>query len=352
MIQTIRCKVTGVVHKILSNNEESIGMFKEWINDLEIRSKKQKIYIVFDCEGWDLGMVKNSLRMIQLCEVADTVFSNHKDRSGISAGIKPGFLIQIPNHPEMIELLNYLFNMNNVYYLSFDFTSDVVSMLDAGISIDFKRLYDSQLTNRFYSNPIEDTKCLSMLKCVQDMCSIVDEATPSSEMVQCLKPYYFALHKYLSRNEKDPYEKMVDQTFYEYAANDLVMTSIAVIRSCTMFNKDKVWEFSRLKSKILQEMINKSKNVLMPSLKRHLCFCEKYSITNIEESQYTLKKPILTDEELIIVLKSYDNLLKIDSLLGTFLYSPIQKLDTKSLIPQYLIQLEKNHSRLIQLNTL
>ena len=275
------CPITKVKHLIVhSSDQENIRALRKWATSIFIRlQRNQKVLLSVDCEGWRLGAIPNSLVLLQICEFGNEDLLTGSEYYSTSVEIKPGFLIHFPTIPSVIDLLSGILSHPNVVICTYDFTSDIATLQEAGISIDLNCLYDAQLSGcKDNESLLRTTNLPSIMKSASNLESSIEEARPAIEIMKPMKKTLFETIIFLHRKDKNPSNAMIDEHFYEYAAGDLVMTALAFFY--TYYNGT-IQETSNLTQKKVKEFLELQKqNILLPSAIRQASFYMTYAKIN------------------------------------------------------------------------
>lgn len=283
------CPICKVTHTIVhSNDPESVRKLLIWATKLFVRMKRgEKILLSMDCEGWKLGTVQKSLGLLQICEfLHENIFEEEPfDFSEIdSVNILPGFLIHFPASEKVIDILSGVLSNPNAILCTYDFTSDISSLMEAGVRVSTKSIFDAQLIYES-SNPLTNTQVFSILVPAREMIGRIVEARDAVCFMSTRKGNMFDFLTFLHRNDADPFSSMVDEEFYKYAAGDLVMTALAALHSFIMGFSDITWNMTRLKVKEFLGLQKQYDKLLMPSAIRQVAFLRKYSLRDLQDYQ-------------------------------------------------------------------
>lgn len=247
----------------------------------------QNVLLSMDCEGWKLGTIPKSLGLLQICEILDQSILSHDPQIHPpikSLNLKSGFLIHFPASAEIIDILSGILHHSKVILCTYDFTSDISSLMEVGIKINTELIFDAQLFCDM-KNPLTNTNVSSILNPAREMIGKIKEAQAAYIFMNTRKGNMFDFLTFLHRNDKDPFMSMVDDDFYKYAAGDLVMTALATVHSFTYNYSDITWEMSQVKVKeflLLQKQYDK---LLMPSAIRQASFLKKYNLRELLDYQ-------------------------------------------------------------------
>lgn len=312
MERSVECPITEVEHLIVRpEDQENIQRLRIWATSIYIRMKRnQKVILSVDCEGWKLGNIRNSLRLLQVCEILDeSFFDDSVQTQGIqTVGIKPGFLIHFPTTKDVVELISGIFTHPNVLLVTYDFTGDVSSLMEAGVYVNMNCLFDAQLTSDC-QNPLTSTSVQSILVPAYETVDQIVESKKTYEFMQKKKYNMFDIMTFLHRNDPDPFQAMFeDGDFYLYAAADLVMTGIAALSVKKKGIINRTVELSHIKAQKFLEFQNglrKYPQVLMPSAMRQLEFVKKYNLQSLKDYlRFPLSK-LTTDDQINRALSLY-----------------------------------------------
>ena len=280
------CPITGVKHLIVHKDDvANIRALRKWATSLYIRMERgHHVILSMDCEGWKLGTIPNSLGLLQICEILDeTILTDKSVLKNFSVGIKPGFLIHFPTVPAVIDILSGVFSHSNVVICTFDFTSDIASLQEAGVKINMNGIFDAQLVEPC-SNPIQNTAVPSILYTARKMeHSNIKEAKDAVQFMSHMKGKLFEVLTFLNRNQEHPFDSMIDEHFYEYAAGDLVMTGLAVLYTYWEKKSDTTWNMTKVKVDEFNGYQRDYKNILQPSAIRQIAFIIRYNLSQLQE---------------------------------------------------------------------
>lgn len=263
---SIHCDITGVDHKIVTatqNVEEFLTWVQKMIGEM---CQGKRICVSLDCEGFNLGAIPNSLGLIQIAQCyADDVFDPNVE-TPIPLNIQPGFMVKIPNCPEVYDGLSALLTQDNIRIICFDFICDFASMTEVGIKINFENAFDTQTfgcKGTYFPN--------RSLKEVCENGNLCEEYDLCIEAIKQKKSFDFAKFTYECRNEIAPFEKMLSEDFWRYSCHDIVLTALAGISAITKYGTDNVIEYSKDKAKKFEEF-QKQYGILAPSIAKNASF--------------------------------------------------------------------------------
>ena len=304
---SVTCRITGVVHKIvcIGQNED---VFSAYLQNLLARlNSREKINIAIDCEGWVLGIKKNSLGLIQMAECFDRNILRQKPTDKVSINLKPGFMIRTPIRIEIIDLLSKVFTHKNITLITFDFTADITSMMEVGIKFNLANVVDGQTTysckgEKNFSNTRSiglKTACKKADNCV--------EFEAAQGAINEKKDVDFDELYCKAKNEKDPFSQMLDDKFWMYSSSDIALTAIALVGQLKQFEPLKIKNATRSKAKSFL-LTQKKCGLHAPSLIRQFAFIGRKSIMN-EIS--TAKEAYKVISKVDIILENYDSYLKL-----------------------------------------
>ena len=308
-MRTIKCPITNIEHQIISgNNDNDLMLLRIWFKDLQKKSIFKKIYLSLDCEGWRLGLMHKSLKMIQICEILNNFDENlsYKIDQEISIDLQSGFLIESEFNENFKNFFNSLISFPNIFFICYDISSDFCALSDIGINIKDFKFYDCQINSKNIKGDIISTKGESILKSTEKTINLVKESQKCYDFMKDKKGNFFNFHYYFKNKLINPYESLLNLSFYEYAASDLVLTGISFL-NCYLNN---IYEYTYLESKKkLDLFLNYQKkyfNKLLPSALKQKEFFLKYNL--VELNFYFNNFPNISIEE---ILKFYDLLDKI-----------------------------------------
>jgi len=337
---SVKCPITGVDHLIIHKNDDTnMEDFKFWATKLFIRMHYgEKVLLSIDCEGWKLGILKNSLGMLQVCEILDQRYIIGRDfekNERVSINLKSGFLVHFPADPCVIDLLSGILSHSNSYLFTYDCTSDIACLQEAGIAIRTQNIFDAQLTSMdMYM--LTCTTCESILNASRMMKDRIIEASPALIMEgrkgQNRSDYYNALC-FLYRRDPDPFSKTVNAEFYQYAASDLALTGIAALSIFLRKIVSTTWSQS-LKKLDLIEKAQRNGNYLSPSHIRQYEF--------LKMSLKSINFKVSPKDDLKTHLKQYsifDKLNDLQSILSSDLTKEFDSIKPKDLMFQLESQL-------------
>ena len=256
-------------------------------------------------EGWKLGTIHKSLGLLQICEILDqSILIKPRDESQKSLRLKSGFLVHFPTTNEVIDILSGVLHHPNVILCTYDFTSDISSLMEAGVKINTKRIFDAQLVSASNTSTepiwvLTDTQARSIIARARGMIGTVKEAQDAVNFMSSKKGNMFEFLTFLHRKDQDPFASMVDDDFYKYAAGDLVMTALAALYSFYFGFSSKTWELSAIKVKEFLSLQKMHQQVLMPSAVRQEAFLTRYNLKDLKEYQTSGYKIPLTDDSVI-----------------------------------------------------
>ena len=270
----IICRVTGVTHKIVCQNQNE-SEFVNYLNSILRRLKtKEIIYIAIDCEGWELGTRKNSLGLIQMAECFDENLMKQKPTDKISIKLKPGFMIRTPIRDDIIKLMSLVFTNKYLYLITFDFTSDITAMMDAGLRFNMKNIIDAQVTypvkgeKNFINTRVVGLKatCQSAQNCV--------EFNAAHDAIKEKKDIDFNEVYCNTTADGNQFSHMLNDKFWEYSSSDIALTAIALAGKLNKFEPYLIKKSSNAKAKAFVE-IQKKDGLLAPALMRQFSFIGK-----------------------------------------------------------------------------
>ncbi|EAY21894.1 hypothetical protein TVAG_249540 [Trichomonas vaginalis G3] len=306
-IREVTCPISKVKHIIVRKDDtEAIRALRIWATKLFVRMRRgESILLSMDCEGWKLGTIHKSLGLLQICEILDqSILIKPRDESQKSLRLKSGFLVHFPTTNEVIDILSGVLHHPNVILCTYDFTSDISSLMEAGVKINTKRIFDAQLVSASNTSTepiwvLTDTQARSIIARARGMIGTVKEAQDAVNFMSSKKGNMFEFLTFLHRKDQDPFASMVDDDFYKYAAGDLVMTALAALYSFYFGFSSKTWELSAIKVKEFLSLQKMHQQVLMPSAVRQEAFLTRYNLKDLKEYQTSGYKIPLTDDSVI-----------------------------------------------------
>ena len=305
MEREVICPITGVKHLIVHNNdEENIRALRKWATTLYIRmERKHKVILSIDCEGWKLGTVKNSLGLLQICEILDESILklNYCPHQIKSVNVRSGFLIHFPATSEIVDILSGILSHNNAVICTYDFTSDIATLMECNVKVNMNNIFDAQLTSRCI-NPIQNTQVYSIINPANNLIGQIDEAEKAFNFMSQKKGHMFEFLTFLHKDDADPFLSMIDDDFYQYAAGDLVMTGLAVLYCYVHQTRDITEEVTKSKVDCFMGYINSTGNILMPSAVRQAAFIQKFNLASLQDFQ----KKLDTNPSSITIESDYD----------------------------------------------
>ena len=276
--------VTETNFKIVStNNAEELDAFELWAQDIKARAQTQHVTICIDCEGDNLGSKPHSLSLVQIGEVFDDSFDiripDPEPESIPNVGNKPGFAILFPAPQKAIDALSLVLNEPNVIKCTFDFTSDFTCLLEEGVLINPKNIFDAQLILKAKSF-LENTSAPGLKTVVKQTAEkkIDPLAQKAYEKYFYSKSTNFQLFNYQNNDKSDEERRQLQYTleFFEMAILDVVLTGLAVKLRILQKQVDIVFKNSTAKWNEIMK-INKQYNspIAAPLIRQNLFF-EKY----------------------------------------------------------------------------
>jgi hypothetical protein len=241
----------------------------------------QEINIALDCEGWVLGCKKESLRVIQMAECFYPGIFNEKPKGKISINLQRGFLIRKPFSPDVIDLLSKVFSHKNVYIITFDYTSDITSMMEIGIKFNFDKLVDAQLNKKLEG---EENFTVTKVDNIAYSCSNAQNCIEYMEGTKALQNKVAVSFDEIFVELKeigDPFDEYIKVlgNFWEYAASEIALTSIALTQKLCKYGPTIVIRNSMRKNAAFKKLQEEC-GVLAPSLLRQLSFATKSMLTS------------------------------------------------------------------------
>ena len=264
--QRIHCDITGVEHLIVTP-DQYVHELIEWSlkKVIELNSGK-KIYISIDCEGLHLGFLPNSLRLVQFAECYDEHTFDPDAERPLSIKLKPGFMVLYPTIPIVTDCLSAVFSHPNVRLVTFDFTGDFCTMMEAGIKLNVLDTLDC----KFYGWNGKGKVTIGLKGvCKQgDMCVEYEKCKDAIE-----KKHKIPFDKicYEGKDDPDPFQRFLDQEFWKYSSHDIALTALAGIACITKCDINKTYAFSRKAAEDMLQQQEKS-DVLAPSLAHQLSY--------------------------------------------------------------------------------
>lgn len=276
----VNCPITGARFRIVSKKvPTNIKLFIDWCSDVIYRANLgKKINISIDCEGYFLGSIKNSLSCIQIGEIFNDSFDVRRDIHCPNIGNKSGFIIVKPFSKKIREYLSNVLNHPNVMIYTFDFIGDFSTMIEAGINLHMKNVFDSQVATQVYnSNYIQNKSGRSLSWFVEEAESLDPLGPKAVTMKNQDKRNYFCVTSFLFKESKDPTSEVLTKELLEMGAADVYMTGLAAVYCIENDLTQKVLELTN--SKVYQFMITAQYyySYLAPSIFRHLFFIDTYS---------------------------------------------------------------------------
>lgn len=276
---SVNCPITGAKFILVkSDNADSLNQFKMWVKNLIKRAYSGKmINIAFDCEGFNLGSYPHSLGCIQIGEIFDDSFDIKLNSNPPNVGQKKGFIVFTPFNDETKANLNRIFKHRNIIYYTFEFTIDLCAFLDAGITVNYYNLFDSQVVSsgdamNFLFNPK-----------IRGLKWFVTEAKgmdPFSEKALTLlneeKRMYFDVAAFLFKDLSNPEHELLKNEFIESAAADVYMTGLAALYCIKSGLTQKVFNATQIKLREFNQFIQMCGSVLAPSIGRELALFNVY----------------------------------------------------------------------------
>ena len=265
------CKVTGVTHKIVcpNQNEEE---FSDYLKDLLRRLKlKKMIYISIDCEVCFIGVKKHPLELIQIAECFDENLMKQIQKNEISINLKPGFMIRTPIRKDIIDLMSQVFTNEYLSLITFDFTPDIASMMDAGLKFNMKNIIDGQV-----SNPIEGEKNFVDTQFIgfKATCELAKKCVEYDAAHETFNEKYDADFNEIYCNteeDKDPFLNVLNDEFWNYSSSDVALTAVALIGKFSKISPSMIKKASEAKVDAFIE-IQKQYGILAPALMRKFSF--------------------------------------------------------------------------------
>lgn len=294
---SVNCPFSGVPFTIVrAGKTEQEGEFLAWGEALLAKlDGGTRVSVALDCEGVSLGIAKDSITCVQLAEVYS---DNYILGSGSPPpiGPKPGMIVMFPASPNVSDLLSRVLTHKNIAILTFDFTCDVASLLEAGIKIDLRNVVDAQTATQ---NPpktigyIKDVRVSGIRRILDTIEQDEHVLTQDPVVKQVLlhkdrKDVNWDALTFLVHAGHMTMEEFVSKEFLEYAAGDIILTGVMMSyvtlnglgRACIRNSAEKGREFSA--------MVKRSGNPCTPSGRRHHAFFRRYGeaklLASTEES--------------------------------------------------------------------
>lgn len=301
----VNCPITGAKFLIVnSENPNNIDAFRNWVNDVTQRaSSGRMVNIAFDCEGFNLGTTPNSLGCIQLGEIFNDSFNVKSSSNPPNVGQNGGFIVFTPFNDETKENLTKIFNNQNIIIYTFDFTMDLSAILDAGISVNYDNLFDSQvISSRNASNYLFNTKIRGLKWFVSQSRGMDPFSSKASSLLNDDKNNYFDITAFLFKDLSNPANAMIRDGFIEYAAADVYMTGLAALYCIKSHMTQNVIRATRTKVKEFNEFSHKCNSVLAPAIGREVSFFNSYRASNYS---YGVQLNDRSDQDLMNLLRVF-----------------------------------------------
>jgi hypothetical protein len=284
------------------------------------------VYIAIDCEGWVLGIKKNSLGLIQMAECFDENLMKQKPTGKISINLKPGFMIRTPIRKDIIDLMSQVFTHNFLSLITFDFTADITSMMEIGLKFNMQNIIDAQVTyptkgeKNFIKTRVMGLKsvCASAKNCVEF--EAAKDAINEKKDIDFNELYCNVIE------DNDPFSHMLNDKFWEYSASDIALTAIALAGKLQKFEPCLIKKSSKAKANAFVEIQNE-KGLFAPALMRQFSFIGKDFGKSKIESEKDAYKVICKGD---LILDNYDSYEKLAKKRKSSIKSRCQRCNGKS----------------------
>lgn len=304
------CPITRVTFPIVRNElPDNIELLSQWANDLVQRGNSGKnINIAIDCEGYNLGTRPNSLGLIQIGEIFNDNFSarqiakkqkNLKQIAIPNIGPKSGFLIMTPLSPEVKDSLNKVLKHKNVTIFTFDFTADFASMIEQGIEINLKNVFDSQLLHSTKPKSLITFARPQPLRWFVNQAATMDPSgRKAKQFIDHTKKNFFCLQHFFLNDSPHPAQDMVTANTLKIGITDVYFTGLAAVYCMKQGKTGLIHFLSLRKVKDFNRFITKNNGkVLAPPCIRQTAFFNLYKIKKFNNGDIDLSAE--TDEDLM-----------------------------------------------------
>ena len=296
------CRITGVTHKIVSKNQNE-EEFVNYLKNILQRLKMEKmIYVAIDCEGWELGIRKNSLGLIQMGECFDENLMMQKPKGRISINLKPGFLIRTPIREDIIELMSQVFTDRYLSLITFDFTADITSMMDVGLRFNMENVIDAQVTRPLKGElNFTNRKCIGLKATCKGALNCA-EFKAAYDIIEEKKDIDFDEAYCNTIVDQDQFSHLLNNKFWEDTSSDIALTAIALTTRLNECEPCYIKESSNSKAKAFVEIQEKN-GFFAPVLMRQFSFIDRGFSDN---RKITVKEGYKIIHQSDIILDNYD----------------------------------------------
>ena len=294
----VKCDITDVEHLIVAPNQH-VSELVEWSKKkVEELNSGKKICISIDCEGFNLGILPNSLGLVQFAECYDEHIFDPNVEKPISLNIKPGFMVLYPTSQTVTDALSAVFSHPNVRLIAFDFTGDFCTMMEAGIKLNVLDTLDCQ----FYKWNGPNAPIMNLKKtCMEgDLCAEYTKCIPAIEYKNTIS---FNKLTYEAREDPQPFLRFLNKEFWDYSSHDIALTALAGIVCVTKSDIKTIYELSRKKAEQLLDD-QKKYGVMAPSLAHQISFMIRF-LSKIYRS-YNIKFAFSNFSKAYCIYNSWD----------------------------------------------
>ena len=348
----VNCPITGAKFTIVKNEfADGVKQFDEWVKDIIQRSNSGKtINIAFDCEGFNLGTIPNSLGCIQLGEIFSDSFNIKANSIPQNVGQKGGFIVFTPFNNETKENLRQIFNNRNVFLYSFDATMDLSAILDASININFENIFDSQVASaRNASFYLFNTKIRGLKWFVSESIRMDQYASRAVSLLNDDKNNYFDITAFLFKDISNPEHAMIRDGFIQLAAADVYMTGLAALYCIRSHLVQNVLIATKKKMNEFNQFAQKCNSVLAPAVGREISFFNSYRASNYN---YGVQLSDRSEQDLMKLLKTFRDctaVINASKVLKNNYFGQLSVMKAQEIYTESVQKLDKNKSRLEQI---